>query len=218
MESRAGTGTDQYLKGTRRLLGLGLVAGPFYLAVGIAQGLMREGFDFSRHALSHLANGPGGWMQTANFAITGILVLATAFGLARVLHTTSRAASGFLGAYGACILLAAFFPADPVDGFPPGTPAGMPTSISTLGLIHFILGMLGFICVTVSCFVTGRALSRRGTPDMARFSIASGGVIILGFFGGPFLGPAGILGIWIAVVAGWAWLGVVSAHLSRTLK
>ena len=78
--AQASTGVGEHLQQTRRLVGLGMVVGPFYLAVGVLQGLLREGFDFSRHALSHLANGPGGWIQTANFAITGALVLATALG------------------------------------------------------------------------------------------------------------------------------------------
>jgi hypothetical protein len=59
---------------TRTLLRLGVVAGPFYLAVGLAQAFVREGFDFARHPLSVLANGPGGWVQTANFVLTGLMV------------------------------------------------------------------------------------------------------------------------------------------------
>ena len=91
----------------------------------------------------------------------------------------------------------------------------MPTTISTPGLVHFIVGALGFLCAALACFAAGRTLSRRGTPGLGRFSTTSGAIIVLGFFGGPFLGPAGIVGIWIAVVAGWVWLGVLSAHFFR---
>lgn len=35
-----------------------------------------------------------------------------------------------------------------------------------------------------------------------------------GFFGGMVL-PIGILGIWFAVVVGWAWLAVMSLRLNR---
>ena len=48
------------------LLRWGVVAGPFYLTVALAQALLRDGFDLSRHSLSMLANGPGGWVQSAS--------------------------------------------------------------------------------------------------------------------------------------------------------
>ena len=56
---------------TRSLLGYGVVVGPLYLVAGVAQGLLRPGFSFARHPLSVLANGDYGWVQTANFAISG---------------------------------------------------------------------------------------------------------------------------------------------------
>ena len=55
-----------------------MLGGPFYLAVGLIQALLRDGFDLARHPLSVLANGPGGWVQTANFVLTGLMVLAAA--------------------------------------------------------------------------------------------------------------------------------------------
>jgi hypothetical protein len=44
----------------RSLLGCGVLAGPFYLVVGLAQAFLRDGFVFARHPLSVLTNGPGG--------------------------------------------------------------------------------------------------------------------------------------------------------------
>ncbi len=202
------------MTGTRSLLRYGMIAGPFYLALGVAQALVREGFDFARHPLSVLANGPGGWVQTANFVLSGLMVIAAAVGMARALAPGGRAASWFLGAFGAAMLAAAVFPADPVDGFPPGTPAGFPTAISTPGMIHFVAGTLGFVSLAVSCLFTARALSRRRMSSLGRFSLGAGLLILAGFFGGAALGPAGILGIWISVVVGWIWLAVVSRRLA----
>ena len=65
---------------TRSLLGYGVLAGPFYLALGVAQGLIRDGFSFARHPLSVLANGPGGWVQSANLAVSALMVLAAVVG------------------------------------------------------------------------------------------------------------------------------------------
>ena len=205
-------GTD-----THRLLLLGMWAGPLYLVVGIAQALVRQGFDFGRHPLSVLANGPGGWIQTANFVVTGAMVIAAAVGIRRALAPTSRAVSVFLAAFGLSMIVAAVFRADPMDGFPAGTPAGPPTSISTHGLVHFAAGGLGFICLGVSCLVAARAMSRRDARSLARLSLLCGIVILVGFFGGMAIpNSSPVLGIWIAVVVGWAWLAVLSHHLSRS--
>ncbi|HEY4213968.1 MAG TPA: DUF998 domain-containing protein [Steroidobacteraceae bacterium] len=215
--SAAGTNGDS-AAGTpslRWLLGCGLVAGPFYLAVGLGQAFIREGFVFSRHPLSVLSNGPGGWIQIANFALTGLMVIAAALGMRRVLGPKSKALQGFLSGYGASIFLAAIFRADPMDGFPVGTAVGPPTSISTSGLLHFAVGGIGFLCLAVSCFLAARAMSRRNDRSMARLSFWSGLIVAVGFFGTMAIPNASpVLGIWIAVVVGWAWLSILSRRLA----
>src|SRR5262245_20835016 len=199
---------------TRSLLGYGVLVGPFYLTVGLIQAFIREGFDVARHPLSLLANGSGGWIQTANFILSGLMVIAAAVGFKRVLGPKSFAVSASLGAFGTSMIVAAVFRADPMDGFPVGTPLGPPTSISTMGFAHFIAGALGFISLAVSCFFAARAMSYRKAQPMARLSGLAGLAILLGFFGGFFI-PVGTLGIWFAVVVGWAWLAVLSLHLYR---
>jgi hypothetical protein len=197
---------------TRSLLGYGVLVGPFYLLVGVLQGLLRPGFSFARHPLSVLANGEYGWVQTANFALTGLMVIAAAVGIARVVGRAGRATTWLLGLYGVCVALAAIFRADPMDGFPVGTPVGIPTSITTMGLLHFVFGALGFTCLGISALLAARMLSRRGESLMSRLSLASGLVVLLGFYGGI---ATGVLGIWIAVVVGWAWLAILALHFYR---
>ncbi len=202
---------------TRSLLGYGVIVGPIYLATGIGQGLMRDGFSFARHPLSVLANGNGGWIQTTNFVVSGLMVIAAAIGMWRVLRPTGRAATVALGTYGVAMIAAAVLKADPMDGFPVGTPLGPPTSISPMGLGHFAAGGIGFVAVAVSALHTSRVMQRRRESIMARLSLASGVVILLGFFGGfavPVLAK-GSIGIWMAVVVGWVWLAVLSVQLYR---
>lgn len=203
---------------THRLLTLGVIAGPIYLAVGLAQALLRSGFDLRRHPLSVLENGPGGWIQVANFVVVGAMVIAAAVGIQRALGSSSRAVSWLLGAFGASMIAAAVFWADPMDGFPIGTPKGPPKSISTRGLLHFAAGGLGFISLGVSCLFAGKAMSRRNARSLARLSSISGLVILAGFFGGMAIpNSSPVLGIWIAVVVGWAWLSSISRHLSHQM-
>lgn len=215
--NRAATGTGGAVPGTaltRALLAGGIAAGPFYLAIGVAQALTREGFDFGRHPLSVLANGPGGWIQVANFLVTGILVSGAAAAFARVPGPRMRALTWCLGAFGASMIVAAFCPADAMDGFPPGTPLGPPTTISTTGLLHFAAGALGFAFLGVSGLVAARSMARRNAASVSRLSLLAGLVVLVGFFGGIAL-PIGIAGIWIAVVVGFAWLSTLSRHLLR---
>jgi hypothetical protein len=200
----------------RSRLACGILVGPLYLALGVAQGLVRDGFDFARHPLSVLANGPGGWVQTATFVASGLMVVCAATGIRRVLGPGGRALSWSLCAFGAGMLAGAIFPADPVDGFPPGTPEGFPTTISTTGLLHFAAGGLGFLALALSCFFGARVMSRRGVTWLAVVSLLAGLSVVIGFFGGMIPGLSlGVAGIWFAVVAGWAWLTILSLHLYR---
>jgi hypothetical protein len=84
-------------------------------------------------------------------------------------------------------------------------------------MLHFAAGGLGFVCLAISCLVATRAFSRRNERSLARLSLLCGVIILVGFFGGmavPNSSP--VLGIWIAVVVGWAWLAITSHRLSLT--
>jgi Protein of unknown function (DUF998) len=213
----AGSGFDRGAAVTRSLLGYGVLVGPFYLTVGLIQALVRDGFDLTRHSLSVLTNGPGGWVQTANFVLSGLMVLAVAVGFARVPVPRLRPAAVCLGVFGLSMIVAAGFPADPVDGFPIGTPEGIPASISSSGLVHFAAGGIGFMSLAIGAFFAARAMSRLNTSSLARLSAASGVAIIVGFFSGAVF-PSGVgpvLGIWFSVIVGWAWLAILSIHLYR---
>ncbi|OKJ47048.1 hypothetical protein AMK27_39470, partial [Streptomyces sp. CB02009] len=105
----------------RGLMAGAVVAGPLFLGVGIFQGLTREGFDFGRNAISQLALGEAGWIQTMNFLIAGALLIAGAVGLRRALGGGAWGPV-LTGVFGASFWAAAAFPADPGAGFPVGAP------------------------------------------------------------------------------------------------
>ena len=79
---------------TKSLLGWGVVAGPVYVVVGLAQALLVPGFDLSRHALSLLLLGPLGWIQWLNLVLSGLMVLAAALGFVRLLPRRRNAWAG----------------------------------------------------------------------------------------------------------------------------
>ncbi len=109
---------------TKSLLGYGVIAGPFYVVVALAQAVTREGFDLARHQWSLLSNGANGWIQIANFVVTGLMVIAFAVGLRRALEPGrgARWAPRLIGVYGASLIAAGIFRADPALGFPVGAP------------------------------------------------------------------------------------------------
>jgi hypothetical membrane protein len=203
---------------TKSLLGYGVIAGPIYVVAVAAQEATRDGFDPTRHAASQLANGHLGWIQSVTFLLTGAMTIAAAVGMHRALGTGrgSRWASGLIGGYGAGLVAAAFFRADPSDGFPPGTPAGM-AEPSWHGMAHLAVAGLGFVCLVAGCFVLGSRFARAGAPGWAWFSRLTGAL-----FAGSFLamasgtgGAATILVFTAAVVLVWAWLTAVSVKLYR---
>ena len=56
------------------LLVCGIVAGPLFFAIFSIAGALRSNYDPLRHPISSLMFGPGGWVQSVNFLLTGTLV------------------------------------------------------------------------------------------------------------------------------------------------
>jgi Protein of unknown function (DUF998) len=208
--------THSITKLTRALLICGLIAGPFYIVVGLIQALTRPGFDIMRHDLSLLANGDLGWIQITNLVLTGLLVIAGAVGMRQALPAGRGRTWGpiLLGVYGLGLIGAGFFTADPAFGFPPGTPADAHT-ISWHGLLHFICGGVGFLALIAACFVMARRFASRGQRGWAAYSIATG-VIFFAAFAGIATGSGqswSVIGFWIGVVFAWAWISAMAVKL-----
>jgi hypothetical membrane protein len=199
-------------KQTSRLLTCGVLAGPIYIVVVAVQALTRPGFDITRHAASLLSNGDLGWIQITNFLVTGALVIACAVGMWRVLHTR---ASFLIGTYGASLIAAGVFVADPALGFPPGVAS--PEPMSWHSLLHFVAGAVGFLALIVGCFVFARRFASAGERGWAAFSLLTGIVFFAGFAGIASGGgqPAFTIAFTLAVILAWTWLSTVSAHLIR---
>jgi hypothetical protein len=143
---------------TIRLLACGVVAGPLFLAAWLLQAFTREGFDPSRHPLSLLSLGELGWIQIANFVVTGLLYVACAVGMWRVLHSGPGGTWGplLVGGFGIGLVLAGIFTTDPGAGFPPGAPAGAPEQLSWHGVLHEVGFVVAVVSWTAACCVLVR--------------------------------------------------------------
>ena len=197
------------------LLYCAVVAGPLFTVVAIIEMLTRSGFDLRRHDLSLLSNGPLGWIQIANFVVAGLLTIAAAAGMRRVLRSgRGRTWGPFLMAvYGLGYIGAGVFVADPMNGFPPGTPDGLPGSASWHSWMHLISGSLGFLGLIAACFVFARRFSRQ--RGWMAYSVATGVAVLAAVIGisSGSQSAATIIGFFVAATLGWAWLSAVSARL-----
>jgi hypothetical protein len=166
---------------TARLLACGVIAGPLFLAVWLAQALARAGFDLRRHPISLLSLGDLGWIQIANFVVTGSLYVACAASVRRALRGGRGAIWGprLVGLNGVGLILAGVFVTDAGAGFPPGAPAGAPEQSSWHGILHEV----GFGVATLSwlaaCFVFARHFAARRQRGWARACLAAPVVVVV---------------------------------------
>jgi hypothetical protein len=108
---------------TRALLACGVVAGPIYVTLTMAQALTRDGFDMRQHRFSWLTTGDLGWIHQLNMMLVGVLTVLFAVGVRQVVRMGRGAVWGprLLVLFGVAYIIGGLLKADPVAGFPPGT-------------------------------------------------------------------------------------------------
>ncbi|MFF6775510.1 DUF998 domain-containing protein [Streptomyces sp. NPDC012637] len=188
----------------------GMMAGPLFLAAGLVQGFARDGFDFTRNAISQLALGEAGWIQAANFVLTGALLAVGATGLRRVLRGAPGGAWGpaLVGVFAVSFWAAAVFPADAGAGFPAGAPEA--TAMSGHGAVHMAAGAVGYLALCAAFVVLARPLAARGHRRWAVASRVVPVVVLAGFMASA----ASVLAFTAGAGLGLLWLTAVTARLA----
>jgi len=196
-----------------------VLAGPVYVVTALAQGLLRPGFDLMHDDVSLLSNGSLGWIQIANFVVTGLMVVACAVGIRRALGAGRGATWGpvLLAVYGVGLIGAGIFVADPMYGFPPGTAPGRPSVITTHGILHIVSAAIGFLGFVGACFVFARRFAGRHLSAWAWFSGLTGAAFLAAFAGvaSGSDSPAIVAAFWAALILAWIWLASMSVRLYR---
>jgi hypothetical membrane protein len=204
---------------TRGLLYCGLAAGPIFVTTFLAEGATRDGYRPSRHPVSSLALGPRGWVQAANFTVTGTLVLAAAAGLGRAADPTlsSRAGRALIGAAGAGLIGAAVFVTDPVSGYPPGTPDALQPTRT--GITHNLASVPVFLGLSAAALIGGWRSARAGHRGFGLYCAATATTMLAtmalagaGFNQSPRLVNLAGLFQRASIVTGFSWLTALSAQ------
>jgi hypothetical protein len=208
----------------RGLLRCGILAGPVFAATFLAEGATRDGYEPLRHPVSSLALGPRGWVQTANFAVTGVLCLAGAAGLRLA---GGRTGPFMVAAAGAGLISSAAFRTDPVGGYPPGTP-DMPAAFTRAGTAHNLAAIPVSFGLPAAAACYGWRSWRDGQPGFGIYCAATAVTMPVtmalagaGFGQSSWLGRYGGLFQRASIITGFTWLTAVSAralprHLTGT--
>ena len=163
--------TDKWVKWSSVAAMVGTVV--FFLLI-LVIGATRDGYSALSDEISQLgaAGVPGAWMQSVNFMVFGLLVVALAWGLHAGMGGRSRLGPVLIGAFG---LLAAFG-----NGVFPTDQYGSPET--TVGGLHSLTAGLGFTALIVAMFVLPRRMRGDGEwADLAGLSrwIGVGSAILM---------------------------------------
>lgn len=204
---------------TKFLLACGVLAGPVYITVGIFQILTRAGFDMTRHPLSMMSLGDLGWIQIANFFVTGSLVVLGSLGLRRAVRNNKRWQRGALCVtlFGLGVITGGLFSVDPSLGFPPGTPDVAPTTMSWHAMLHLMLGQLGFLALIVSSFIFARYFKAENQRSWAMYSAFTGAFFLAAIITiGAAQGAAwASVMLYAAIAFAFVWLSTLMAYYLR---
>lgn len=113
------------------------------------------------------------------------------------------------------MIAAGTFVMDPADGFPVGTAAGMPESMSWHSYGHMAASAITFIALIAACYVLARHFSRAGNRGLALASGVAGTALLIGDGWAASGGHAGSLTLAIGAITAMSWISVVAAAYRR---
>ncbi|PKV79008.1 DUF998 domain-containing protein [Nocardia fluminea] len=193
---------------TDKMLAAGLVAVPLFFVTALTQAFTKDGFDITRHMISQLATGPLGWIQTANFIVTGALFAMVALGLRRrMTEGIGRVwAPRSVGVFAAGLIGAGLFACDPIAGYPVGAAEVM----TWHGTLHGVASGVAGLALLAFDIIVFRRLRAQGNTTAAPASL----VAFVVFLVGPFTIP-GLMSVTFAAASflAWGWVAVFAAGL-----
>jgi hypothetical membrane protein len=189
----------------------GIITPISYTIVVIALGFLWSGYNHVTQFISELG-GVGApnaiIMNTAGFALTGILITFFAFGLYRGINVGSRSKTGLalVAVYGLGIMATGFFPWDKVN---------LASFTSTM---HLLVGWTSWIAMILAPLFIARRLKNDSQWKSYRvYSLATGLVTAVLIFIYAFVGIEGYMGVLQRIIIGapLLWIEVMAIKLFR---
>ena len=163
------------------------LAGPVIFAmVALVHSLLRPDHSLVEHPISALAAGPSGWVQSVNFLVFGLLMIAYAIGLHLGVRPSRAGMVGvaFLVLSGVGLMWGGIFPATDATG-----------AFDEDRVLHIPGFIMTFLGAGIGLIVMSRRMA--GDPRWRRFAtyaLATGIVmLVLIVAGGGFVRPPGSL-------------------------
>jgi hypothetical membrane protein len=191
---------------TKSLLACGVIAGPLFVAVFLVAGATRPGYDPITIAISRLALGEGGWLQTLGFLVSGSLLIAFGVGVWRtaVDHTiVSTLGPSLVWLVGIGLITAGIFPI--------GNP------------LHVLASLVALVAMPITCFAFSVSFRRQRSRGWVLYSLATGvfvAALVIGLIPaldsrGPFASVGGLVQratvviwfVWVTLLAFDLWRG-----------
>jgi len=207
----------------KTLLTCGIIAPTLFVITFIVEDATRlDGYNPMKHPVSSLAIGDLGWIQTINFLITGLLTVAFATGLRRILKPPRG--SILIGLVGMGLIGAGFCTSDPVYGYPINLPLVI-AQFTVRGHLHDFFSIFVFVCLPIACFKFRKWFMMRQENGLAIYSVISAILMLLFFIlaGAAFKQTPGLLefaGLFqrLSIVSGVLWILVLAVYLRRNEK
>lgn len=206
---------------TTFLLACGAVGAVSFVVVFTVDGLTRRAYRPVYHPVSALSLGERGWLQVANFVVTGTLTVGAAVGAGLVLapDVAGLLGAALLGVFGVALVASGVFPMDAMRGYPPGTPAGTPARTSTTHDVHDAAGVVVFGALPAACLALAWAFaSGAGSDGLAAYSFVTGAALIVLFiaFGSSWERDGARSGLIqrVMIVVGWSWVALTCVELA----
>jgi hypothetical membrane protein len=158
-----------------------------------------------------LTLGELGWIRSANFVASGVLMLAFAVGPRR-LRRVGTWGPVLIVVFGAGLIVAGVFVPDPAWDLP-SAPDDIPGQLSLHAALHGVGFTLAFVGVSLACLVFARRSLARGERTLAAYAVCSG-LIALVLSGWPGTDGASVR-YFIAAAIVWAWTVVLAVRLRK---
>jgi Protein of unknown function (DUF998) len=207
-----------------RLLLQGGVVGPVVFVVAILiEGATRPGYDPVRQFVSVLSLGDGGWVQAANFVVSGLLIVGLGVGSSRLARDADRRwVARMLTVAGLAFAWSGLFSTDPQWGYPVWISAYAAANPTWHSDLHYIGGFVAATALPLAIVVEARRAWCAADRQRALYSLASAAVMAGCFLMGLAVGGPAAQFAWggllqrASLIAGMQWLASLAIAQLRS--